>query len=139
MDSSSPMPCTFTVICVPPIPHLLTFSFCIVTPGISSAFNCAINPSASGSSSNNAAVNISPAAPMPQSKYKVFILIIMPPFLTCGFVTVRHKPSFLLRHMVDHPGQISGAKAIVDIDHRHPAGAGIQHRQKSAHPMKEAP
>ena len=37
-----------------------------------------INTSGSGSSSNNAAANISPAAPIPQSKYNVFIMAVTP-------------------------------------------------------------
>lgn len=43
------------------------------TPGIPSALNSRKNPSGSGSSSSSAAASISPAAPIPQSRYSVFI------------------------------------------------------------------
>ena len=63
------------------MPHFTEASFTYFTPGIPSAFNSSTNPSLSGKSSSNAAVNISPAAPMPQSIYSVFTRILLFRFL----------------------------------------------------------
>ena len=45
-----------------------------------------------------------------------------------------HSPdtvsSLLCLHVIDHTGQIPGPKSIVNVHHRNPTGAGIEHGQQ---------
>ena len=40
--------------------------------------------------------------------------------------------------MVDHTGQVTGTKAIVDVHNAHAAGTGIEHGQKRRHAAKRS-
>ena len=55
-------------------------------------------------------VSISPAAPIPQSMYKVFILF--------------HP------YVVYHAGEVARAEAVVDVDDGDAARAGVEHREQ---------
>jgi hypothetical protein len=58
------------------MPNLTEGAVSNLTPGIPIAFRSLTHLSLSGTISSRAAVSMSPAAPIPHSKYKVFILFI---------------------------------------------------------------